>query len=487
MGISVSRDYVLWIVLTSVTFLACFRNVAGANGLDFPLKDVAEVDHDRPLPDFTVVEELDEHTTALWRAAYGEQVDDLRAVKLIMRFAEFGDVQIDEKTMTWNAAAADWLDNRDETELVAGWLKGADDLLLVAFASQPGRGLYIYRSSRLLRLSDGRATAVIGHCGTAGTRRAYLSFSPLEFYHYAYDAQRGELQVRLRRYRELSRLRPALLHHPTLDEGGEKFWFAALREIVDFRYAYEDGALRSVSTEFFYETQEDDTAQDIAQFYLGPHATERDIRRSNPELFNRGNLGSVSKRLPKGIRVRIPTRHERVYAAYASSDILLSDPYHHVLSTRSYGASVERLLIDLNDDGMDEVLAACTSDRGTGGNEFQIYRREGRGYRYMGTVSAQRLRLGQPGPSGFADLLVWSRLGGGETGTHGTFTRYQSQNKRYFRKESSDSPAKVGIPETVLRMPGPDQAAPLPDDSWLLLGTEYCPDYRSGNREWKPR
>jgi hypothetical protein len=154
------------------------------------------------------------------------------------------------------------------------------------------------------------------------------------------------------------------------------------------------------------------------------------------------------------------------------------DPYAYVLAVRSCGASLERFFLDVNDDGTPEVFVACTSDRGTGGNTFHAFLQVEGGYRLIGRMFLATIWLTGDRHEGYRGLWTWARLSGTEGAAYGPHVSYRWDGSRYveIRRETARL-VDLGAIDPITRNWRPGHPP----------RTEYCADYRAGNRDWVSR
>jgi len=139
---------------------------------------------------------------------------------------------------------------------------------------------------------------------------------------------------------------------------------------------------------------------------------------------------------------------------------------------------LRRAFADLNDDGIDELLAAHISDSGTGGWGWHIFQKKQERYAYLGHVFG-KIRVEKKSRHGFHDLSVLARLGGTEGETYGPLISFAYDGNRYVEiRRTGVRFMDLGIIDPVthdwVRQPG-----------WLFPQVEYCENYISGNREWR--
>ena len=154
------------------------------------------------------------------------------------------------------------------------------------------------------------------------------------------------------------------------------------------------------------------------------------------------------------------------------SALHVADPYAHAIA-QSYGTSLMRLFIDLNDDGVKELFVGSVSDSGSGGQGWHIYQKTPRDYTYLGYVFGERIKLEKTKHRGYHDLTVFWRMGGGEVDTHGNLITFRWNGSEYATIAEKHDVMARDIDWT--------------DPGWLDLLSEEgsCPDYLGGNRVWQ--
>jgi hypothetical protein len=289
---------------------------------------ICKTDATRPLPKHEVVrlpEGERQQGDGLRNASFGIQV----------RFQK-GGARLGEWSVDTEKNGTKWEHGVREDTVVAGWLAGAPDILVLAWGTEPhpmGSGRNYYHGSLLLRIKDGEPVELLRRSACVTMRRAHMAYgNGTEGYAYEYDRKGGFLVERLDRYAELlnQRDRPPL-HHATKDEGGETVFAAAIRERIERRYRYSRGRLEELSTALFYQAQPveilggvekpraeepryqaADTLRDIACFYLGPWAPASAVLKANPGLEKTllRPAPSGDGTVPAGTWVRVPVPEE---------------------------------------------------------------------------------------------------------------------------------------------------------------------------------
>ena len=156
----------------------------------------------------------------------------------------------------------------------------------------------------------------------------------------------------------------------------------------------------------------------------------------------------------------------------------VADPYAHAIA-QSYGTSLMRIFVDLNDDGVKELFVGSTSDSGSGGQGRHMYHKTSRDYIYLGYVFGKVIKLERTKHKGFHDLKVLQRLGGGiDLDTEGTLMSFRWNGAEYVMvSKLTGTYSQFGLID-------PTTKDWVDFTGWLSLRDEYCPDYLGGNRTW---
>lgn len=278
-----------------------------ANGYKFELSDVGRIDQSREVPEFTLVRRPREKNP---------QPGKEKRVDVVLRFEQGGELTLgeleiypDKDERPPDSKIPDWLGGRYsvmESTVVAGWLAGAEDLLLVAWTDNRG-GLATskdgYRGTAILRMSGDEPEILLRDVAHTAVRLQHMDYPGIYWHKYEFDPEREMLidRIRTRGQSTASLNRP--LHHWNTERKIRAKFRAVIQQVFTRRYRYSDGQLERASIDLHYITQEGDTAKAIARFYLGPLAPAEAIHEANPKLREReGERGA----LPQGVRVRIP-------------------------------------------------------------------------------------------------------------------------------------------------------------------------------------
>lgn len=214
-----------------------------------------------------------------------------------------------------------------ERSVVAGWLAGAEDLLVIAWVELcGGTGHYSHVNSAVLRMADGKAEELLRQKGLSGgaTRHIYGGRRGTVFHYFQYDPVEKILVDTISHHNELLTHRPRPLHHRVqtsrFDPATMSFR-AVIHEKVIHRYSYRNGKLESRSIELYYKTQEGDSLGYIARYYLGPLAPGQAVLDANPQLKELAMTERVKYPdgmcPPKGALVKIPVPEDWLRKFYA--------------------------------------------------------------------------------------------------------------------------------------------------------------------------
>jgi hypothetical protein len=202
----------------------------------------------------------------------------------------------------------------DPASVRIGWLRGAADLLIVAWVedSDPrGNHPTSYHRYHVVRVGGGRVTVVMSRCRACSVR--VIDFErgePLEISGFSYDAQQDLLIETVTRHREAPGKPGDPLVRPWKNEGGELRFSASITEQIALGYRLITGGRPQLATTSltYWTAGDNDTLDEIARYYLGPTASRQALLDANPELAARykGANPADPIRLPKGKMVRIP-------------------------------------------------------------------------------------------------------------------------------------------------------------------------------------
>jgi len=318
---------------TGWTLIAALLAAGGAVAVaDDPaivdLSAVCKTDAARPLPKHEVV-----------RIPEGErpQGDGLRNASfgIQVRFQK-GGVRLGEWSVATEKTGTKWEHGVREDTVVAGWLAGAPDILVLAWGVNPhplGTGHNFYHHCALLQMKDDVPTELLRRSGCVNMRTAHMSYGNGTSGHsFEFRREEGFLVEHFGRYMELSGSRREPLFHWTKDPNdGKDFCAAVICERIDRTYRYAGGRLEELSTALFYQAQAveilggvekpraeepryqaADTLRDIARFYLGPWAPASAILKANPGLEKTllRPAPSGDGTVPAGTWVRVPVPEE---------------------------------------------------------------------------------------------------------------------------------------------------------------------------------
>jgi len=318
---------------TGWTLIAALLAAGGAVAVaDDPaivdLSAVCKTDAARPLPKHAVVripEGEPSGSDGGRSASFGIQV----------RFRK-GGVRLGEWTVDTEKNGAKWEHGVREDTVVAGWLAGAPDILVLAWGVEPhplGTGRNFYHQCALLQMKDDVPTELLRRSSCATMRTAHMDYdSGTEGHAFEFRREEGLLVEHFGRYTELVSATPRALHHWAKDpDDGSVFFQAVIHERIDRTYRYAGGRLEELSRALFYQAQPGeglgavespraeqprgqaaDTPGDIARFYLGPWAPPAAILKANPELEKKllRLTPSGGGTVPAGTWVRVPVPEE---------------------------------------------------------------------------------------------------------------------------------------------------------------------------------
>lgn len=285
---------------------ACLLPVATARGDDilFDIKDVAAIDADRPLPKFTV-EQVADHSRDDQRGDRKGQQD----YNVIWRLANGQSVTVGpyvEWPQKFGAREGTGSSGIDRRSVVAGWLKGAKDLLVIAAAADSwpgGTGHYVNRTYLIVRLAEGKPSVLLTRVALVGGATRHVRASGLTSIYYAFDPKTRLLKETFHHDTWPCSKERQPLFHP-VNKGGEPLYVADIQERVVHKMAYRNGKLTSQAIMLYYKVQPRDTIKDITVHYFGPYAPSGVLFKANPKLkvVKSGEYGYP----PAGSEVRIP-------------------------------------------------------------------------------------------------------------------------------------------------------------------------------------
>jgi hypothetical protein len=214
-----------------------------------------------------------------------------------------------------------------QDNIAAGWLKGATDLLLIAWSDDSdshGTGHYVARHYLIARVATRSVTKLLQRqCNYTATRQ-HASYGYGTGSHF-FSMEDGMLVDTFHCSRELrvESPHPLLpLYHPERGDGSaHDEWIAVISETVIQRHHYRRSSLTSAGVElWFTTTQPQDTLDGITQFYFGPLAPHSVLLGANPLLVKQLTSGKKEITgwgwLAEGTRLKIPLPQDWITKHY---------------------------------------------------------------------------------------------------------------------------------------------------------------------------
>ena len=225
--------------------------------------------------------------------------------------------------LTYFDTKTNW-DYVSERKLAAGWLKGAPDLLLLAWGDESdshGTGHYVQRHHVVVRMTA-RSLSRLLQRGCVSSARMRDASHGYGIGSHFFAMEDGMLVDTLTCFRDLwaEEHEPRWpLYHPQKWDGTEKL-VANISEKVIHRFRYRNGTLKNAGVELWYTSQPRDTFREITHFYFGPVApisvlVAANLRLASQVTSNRPESAGWES-LPEKSRVKIPLPEEWITKFY---------------------------------------------------------------------------------------------------------------------------------------------------------------------------
>jgi hypothetical protein len=206
----------------------------------------------------------------------------------------------------------------DSKSVKVGWLKGAPDLLIVAWVLDPprmGKPIYIH-GYLILQLKDGKVKVLLrrrDRCGVSSIEGIHEDV--LQSARFSWDTKAKQLVETIdRSYHVVGSSGLPLTRHYQTDVS---FYAATIHETVAIRYSLQNDKLIPKAASLVYTTQKNtglmrDSLREIARFYLGPMAPSELLLNANPKLAKKHKNPHSGEyiHLPNETKVNIPVPAE---------------------------------------------------------------------------------------------------------------------------------------------------------------------------------
>lgn len=273
------------------------------------ISDCGSIDAKRPVPSFVI---RHDRGRALFPTNHYEY-------DLSVQFTGYPKLSL----LTYTDAKTNW-DYVAERKLGAGWLKGAPDLLLLAWGDESdshGTGRYVQRHHVVVRMTARSLSKLLERrCLSSARMRDANNGYGIGSHFFAMED--GMLVDTFTCFRDLwaEQHEPQWpLYHPQKWDGTEKL-VATISEKVIHRFRYRNGTLKNAGVELWYTTQPRDTFRQITHFYFGPVAPASVLVAANPRLTSQITSNRYEsagwEQLPEKSLVKIPLPQEWITKFY---------------------------------------------------------------------------------------------------------------------------------------------------------------------------
>jgi hypothetical protein len=277
------------LVLTGIAALAVLALSLRAEDFSVHLDREADIDAARPAPE-----------SAIKRVPVHEEVDravdmPVKTLDVVLSLKGFGDVVLGQAEDIGPSSGKLWPKGTtatggvDADSVRLGWLKGAPDILFVAWVipNHPfGNSTIFNHEFAFLRLKDGRAEVLMRRQQACSVRTTDFDRGwPMESSRFSYDAKQKLIVETVDSLRQVPGKKGDPLARGLPGEDGKEEFSAAVNEKIELSLRPVAGeSPRLVSASLVYETEDGDTLDEIARFYLGPKADRKALLDSNPDL-----------------------------------------------------------------------------------------------------------------------------------------------------------------------------------------------------------